>query len=141
MRRAAVPGAAARSIAWRNRVHKVGSGSIDMATTTLCLTIVVLQLLSSAASCFAAGHIRRALLQITPSGSTSPVPAGSSPPSAATTESPAGESAGSEGKAGGASPIGAYIGEAAAALVVLIIVVLVVCRCYTNRKMKRYRFF
>ncbi|KAH9560288.1 hypothetical protein CY35_06G098200 [Sphagnum magellanicum] len=105
MRRAAVPGAAARSIAWRNRVHKVGSGSIDMATTTLCLTIVVLQLLSSAASCFAA------------------------------------ESAGSEGKAGGASPIGAYIGEAAAALVVLIIVVLVVCRCYTNRKMKRYRFF
>ncbi|KAH9560287.1 hypothetical protein CY35_06G098200 [Sphagnum magellanicum] len=118
MRRAAVPGAAARSIAWRNRVHKVGSGSIDMATTTLCLTIVVLQLLSSAASCFAAGHIRRALLQITPS-----------------------ESAGSEGKAGGASPIGAYIGEAAAALVVLIIVVLVVCRCYTNRKMKRYRFF
>ncbi|KAH9560286.1 hypothetical protein CY35_06G098200 [Sphagnum magellanicum] len=128
MRRAAVPGAAARSIAWRNRVHKVGSGSIDMATTTLCLTIVVLQLLSSAASCFAAG-------------STSPVPAGSSPPSAATTESPAGESAGSEGKAGGASPIGAYIGEAAAALVVLIIVVLVVCRCYTNRKMKRYRFF
>ncbi|CAK9229374.1 unnamed protein product [Sphagnum troendelagicum] len=138
MRRAAVPGAAARSIAWRNRLHKVGSGSIDMATTTLWLTIVVLQLLSSAASCFAAGAMLSTVLF---TGSTSPVPAGSSPPSAATTESPAGESAGSEGKVGGASPIGAYIGEAAAALVVLIIVVLVVCRCYTNRKMKRYRFF
>jgi len=62
MRRAAVPGAAARSIAWPNRLHKVGSGSIDMATTTLCLTIVVLQLLSSAASCFAAGMSWQATL-------------------------------------------------------------------------------